>query len=295
MDVTENLVLPVKEWLPATSHFIRSSISRIRRRSPSPHLNLDHFEQIIFEFEDEKRLARQRMRLADLEPKRLDLIPFSVDNDLEINSYFFKETKEFEQRKDLLERSLKSISYLMNTLNGCKSLLKEINLILTIDDDDDEVISEELMEMSCKIIDKFDSDYEIIEDHLKYPLNVQLEDVYSLTRGINERIFSFKSLNDSLTDQQLSFDELSQIQCAAMNAMQRAQGSLSNLTSSSLNYDRKISAKNAEIERKIRKVEDCSEEFARIDENVSGQLETWEIISDTFLADKLKVINKFIN
>ena len=181
----------------------------------------------------------------------------------------------------------------MNTLNGCKSLLKEINLILKIDDD--EVISEELMETSCTIIDKFDSDYEIIEEHLKYPLNVQLEDVYSLARGINERIVSFKSLNASITDQQISFDELSQIQRAAINAMQRAQGSLSNLTSSSLSYDRKISAKNAEIERKIRKVEDCSEDFARIDENVSGQLEIWEIISDTFLAEKLKDMNKFIN
>ena len=293
MDVTENLVLPVKEWLPATSHFIRSSISRIRRRSPSPHLDLDIFEHTILQFEDEKRLARQKMRLADLEPKRLDLISFNVDEDLEINSYFFKETREFEQRKDLLERSLRSISYLMNTLNGCKSLLKEINLILKIDDD--EVISEELMETSCTIIDKFDSDYEIIEEHLKYPLNVQLEDVYSLARGINERIVSFKSLNASITDQQISFDELSQIQRAAINAMQRAQGSLSNLTSSSLSYDRKISAKNAEIERKIRKVEECSEDFARIDENVSGQLEIWEIISDTFLAEKLKDMNKFIN
>lgn len=284
------MLLPVNEWIPATSRFIRSSISRIRRRSPSPHLDFDVIDEQILKFENEKLIAKQRMRLVDLEPKRLDLIPFDVENDdLEIESNCFEETGEFEQRKELLERSLKSISYLINTLDGCKSLLKEINLTFQ-SDEEEEIISEKLIETGLRIVNKFDSCADKIEDHLKYPLNVQLEDIYSLTRGINERIFALKCLDSSITDRQVSYNQLSQIQNESVKAMEKAQGSLSSLTSSSFNYDRKISAKNAEIEMKIKKVESFNEDFIWIDKNVSMQLEKWEIISDTYLMDKFKNI-----
>ena len=112
--------------------------------------------------------------------------------------------------------------------------------------------------------------------------------MYSLTRGLNERLFSVKSLNSAISDQKRSCQQLQQIQNESIVAMDRAQGSLTNLTSSSLVFDRKIAAKNAEIEKRIKKVEECSKDFESMDGYVSENLSKWERISDTFLLDKLK-------
>lgn len=298
LDSAEYNILPVKEWFPATSRFIRSSISRIRQRSPSPHLDLDAVEIKAKSFEDERRLAMQRIRLADLEPNRTDLIPFKIETDeLDLGS-FYKETGEFEQRKELLEKSLSSVSYLMNTLRGCKSLLKEINLVFEAVDDAElqkfrmkDFVGEDLIGKGDGICGRIDGYLDTINDFIKSPLEVQVDDVYSLTRGLNERIFAVKALDSSLLDRNRSCLQLEKLQLEAVEAMDRAQGSLPHLTSSSLAFDRKIAAKNAEIERRIKKVEECAKDFEEIDGNVSRQLGKWERISDTFLLDKLKSIS----
>ena len=72
--------------------------------------------------------------------------------------------------------------------------------------------------------------------------------------------------------------------------MDKAQGSLTNLACSSLAFDRKIAAKNAEIEKRIQKVEELSMDFVKLDEHVTWQLEKWEEISDTFLLERIKEI-----
>ena len=298
MESFDNFILPVNEWFPATSRFIRSSISRIRQRSPSPHLDLDEVEVHVESFNDERRLAEQRIRLADLEPKRNDLIQFNVKNDcLELGS-LYKETKDFEQRKFLLEESMESVSNLTNYLSICKSLFKEINYIFqdSVADDDEkfkmkEFIDDDLILGVNEIITRFDCNIFSIEDNLKYPLNVQLDDVYCLTLGLNERIVSLKTYDSALSEKQLSCKQLSEIQKESIRAMDRAQNSLFNLTSSSLVFDRKIASKNAEIEKKIKKVEESSKDFDFINKIVSKQLDSWQIISDTFLLNKLKNIS----
>lgn len=176
----------------------------------------------------------------------------------------------------------------MNTLEGCKNLFGEINSIF---DDSGTDFFENFSENNSKVVDDINRNLIAIEDKLKYPLNVQLEDVYSLTRGLNERIFSLKSLDSAISDQKSSCQQLQQIQTESIEAMDRAQGSLANLTSSSLAFDRKIAAKNAEIEKRIKKVEECTKDFESIDKYVSVNLEKWERISDTFLLDNLKRIN----
>ena len=287
LDSGDYNILPIQEWFPATSRFIRSSISRLRQRSPSPHLDLDSVELKVKSYDDEVMLQLQRLRLADLEPNRTDLIPFKIDHEdlIEIKP-ICKETSEFETRKHLLEQSMKSVSYLLNTFEGCKNLIAEINSIFA--DDETEHVFETLCEINYKIIDEIDHNSTLIDDHFKYPLSVQLDDVYSLTRGLNERLFSVKSLNSAISDQKRSCQQLQQIQNESIVAMDRAQGSLTNLTSSSLVFDRKIAAKNAEIEKRIKKVEECSKDFESMDGYVSENLSKWERISDTFLLDKLK-------
>lgn len=239
-------------------------------------------------YDDERMISLQRLRLADLEPNRTDLIPFKIEHEdlIEIKPVC-KEVSSFEERKCLLEQSLKSVSYLMNTLEGCKNLFGEINSIF---DDSGTDFFENFSENNSKIVDDINRNLIVIEDQLKYPLNVQLEDVYSLTRGLNERIFSLKSLDSAISDQKSSCQQLQQIQTESIEAMDRAQGSLANLTSSSLAFDRKIAAKNAEIEKRIKKVEECTKDFESIDKYVSVNLEKWERISDTFLLDNLKRI-----
>lgn len=289
LDSADYNILPVKEWFPATSRFIRSSISRIRKRSPSPHLDLDSVEIEAKSFEDEKQLSLQRIRLADLEPNRTDLIEFKMEaanEGIELGS-FYKEINDFDQRKMLLEDSLKSISYLGNTLKGCKSLIKEISSILS---EDSNFFGTLAVEQGARDILKIDESLDVIEDNLQYPLSVQLDDVYSLTRGLNERIFALKNLDTSISEQKRSCDQLAQIQAESLAAMDRAQGSLANLTSFSQAFDRKIAAKNAEIERRIRRVEETSKDFIQLDSHTSKQLEKWEQISDTFLMQKLKEI-----
>ena len=289
LDSADYNILPVKEWFPATSRFIRSNISRLRQRSPSPHLDLDSVEIKAKCYDDEKLISFQRLRLADLEPNRTDLITFKIDNEdlIEIKP-ICKEASDFDKRKSLLEHSLKSVSYLVNTLEGCKNLISEINSIF---DDSETDFFENFSEINHKIIDEIDRNSSVIDEHLKYPLNVQLEDVYSLTRGLNERIFSLKALDSAISDQKKSCQQLQQIQAESITAMDRAQGSLTNLASSSLTFDRKIAAKNAEIEKRIKKIEECSKDFESIDKYVSHNLEKWECISDTFLLDNLKRIN----
>lgn len=257
-------------------------------------MGLDSVEIKVKSFEDEKRLALQRIRLSDLEPTRTDLITLKVESaDLDLGP-LYKETKEFDQRKELLEKSLKSITYLLNTFKGCKSLIKEINAVFEFPYntkfDMKEFVGEEIIEKYYEIIDEIDEKVSKIEDFINYPLQVQMDDVYSLTRGLNERIFSVKALDTSLIDRQNSFDQLGKIQVEAIEAMDRAQGSLANLTTSSLTFDRKIAAKNAEIEKRIKIVEECSKDFSSIDKHISDQLENWLIIADSFLMDKFKQI-----
>lgn len=298
LDSAEYNILPVKEWFPATSRFIRSSISRIRQRSPSPHLGLDISELKTNGFEDERRFAIQRIRLADLEPNRTELISFKIESE-ELNlRTFFKETGEFEQRKDLLEKSLSSVSYLMNTLRGCQSLLKEINSVFESVDDVESLkfrmkdfVGDEFISKGEGIVRRINQHLDSIDDFIKSPLELQVEDVYSLTRGLNERIFALKALDMALIDRSRACSQLDQIQSEAVEAMGRAQGSLHRLTSSSLAFDRKIAAKNAEIEKRIRRVEECTKDFGIVDVNISMQLGKWESISDTFLLDKLKEIS----
>lgn len=294
MDSTERNILPVTEWFPATSRFIRSSISRIRQRSPSPHLGLDAVEIKVNSFEDEKRLALQRIRLSDLEPTRNDLITLKVESaDLNLGP-LYKETKEFNQRKQLLEKSSKSVSYLLNTLNGLKSLMKEITAVFEFPDDTKfimkEFVGNEIIEKNYKKIKEIDETVDVIEDLIKYPLQVQLDDVYSLTRGLNERIFYVKTLDSALIDRQKSINQLTEIQMEAIEAMDRAQGSLANLTTSSMTFDKNIAAKNAEIEKRIKRVEECFKDFSSIDKYISEQLEKWETIADSFLLDKFKKV-----
>lgn len=282
-------ILPVQEWFPATSRFIRSSISRLRQRSPSPHLGLDSAEIRAKSYDDELMLQAQRLRIAELEPNRIDLITFKIYNadSIEIKS-ICKETSEYEERKSLLEQSMKSVSYILNTFEGCKNLITEINSIF-----DDEEFFEDFPEINCKIIDEINRNSGVIDEHFKYPLNVQLDDVYSLTRGLNERIFSLKSLDSAISDQKRSCQQLQQIQNESIAAMDRAQGSLANLASSSLAFDRKLAAKNAEIEKRIKKVEECSKDFESIAKYVSINLSKWERVSDTFLLKELNILNKF--
>lgn len=240
-------------------------------------------------FEDEKRLSVQRIRLADFEPNRTDLIEFKLEADaegIELGS-LYKETREFDQRKGLLESSLKSLSYLANTLGGCKSLIKEMNSVFS---EDSEFFGTEIAEKSSIVILKINANLDKIEDNLKYPLSVQLEDVYSLTRGLNERIFALKHLDTAICEQKRACDQLTKIQSESIAAMDRAQGSLANLTSSSQAFDRKLAAKNAEIERRVQKFEESAKDFISLDKHVSKQLDKWEIISDTFLMDKFKRI-----
>ena len=238
-------------------------------------------------------MALQRIRLADLEPTRTDLISLRIESeDLNLGS-LYKEITEFDHRRDLLENSLKSISYLLNTLDGCKSLIKEISSVFEDDSDDTkfnmkDFVGEYLIKRNEEITKIIDEKSDKIEDFIKNPLQIQIEDVYSLTRGLNERIFSVKSLDSALIDRQKSCDQLAEIQIEAIEAMDRAQGSLANLTNSAIVFDKKIAAKNAEIEKRIKRVEECSKDFLSIDKHISNQLEKWEIISDSFVLDNLK-------
>ena len=257
-------------------------------------MGLDAVEIKVNSFDDEKRLALQRIRLADLEPTRTDLITIKVKSaDLDLGS-LYKETNEFDQRKELLEKSLKSVSYLLNTLKGCKSLINEINSIFEVPSDTKfsmkEFVGEEIITKNYEIIESIEEKMGKIEDFIKYPLQIQIDDVYSLTRGLNERIFSLKTLDSSLNDMHKSCDQLADIQIEAIEAMDRAQGSLANLTTSSMAFDKKIAAKNAEIEKRIKRVEESSKDFTSIDKHISSQLEKWEIIADSFLLDKFKKV-----
>lgn len=257
-------------------------------------MGLDALEIKVNNFEDEKRLALQRIRLADLEPTRTDLITLKVNSaDLDLGP-LYKETTEFDQRKELLEKSLKSVSYLLNSLSGCKSLINDINSIFEVPSDTKfnmkEFVGEDIIARHYEIIKSIDEKMVKIEDFIKYPLQIQIDDVYSLTRGLNERIFSLKTLDSSLNDKQRSCDQLSDIQIEAIEAMDRAQGSLANLTTYSVAFDKKIAAKNAEIEKRIKRVEECSNDFKSIDKHISCQLGKWEIIADSFLLDKFKKV-----
>jgi CHASE3 domain sensor protein len=282
LDVTEKPLLPVTEWFPATSRFIRSSLSKIRRRSPSPHLGLDSVEVEVNSFEDEKLVAMQRMRLADLEASRTDLISCHLENEGEFDmNALFGATNEINERRNVLESALKSVSYLNNCVSGCKDLLGQVAALLVDPEQSDELQS---------VRDSIDSRLDALDDNVVYPLNVQLDDIYSLTRGMNERIVSLKTYDAALSERQVSCSDLARLQSDAIKAMDRAQGSLSTLTASSASFDRKIAAKNAEIEKRIQRVEETGKDFHLLDRNVCEQLERWEVISDEFLMEKLKGI-----
>lgn len=251
---------------------------------------LDSVEVKAKNYEDERMMSLQRLRLADLEPNRTDLITFKVVNDdlIEIKP-ILKETSEFEERKTLLKKSLKSVSYVLNTLEGCTTIMKEINSIF--DESEGINLFENCSKTNSKVMEDFYYDSNLIFYHLKYPLSVQLDDIYCLTRGINERIFSLKSLDCAISEQKHSCKQLQQLQNESIIAMDRAQGSLANLTSSSMAFDRKIAAKNAEIEKRIKKVEECSKDFESIYQYISTNLSKWERISDTFLIEEIKKLN----
>lgn len=133
-------VPPPREWFPATSLFIRHSLSRLRRRSPSPHLDLDRIEQQEVGFANERRLGVQRMRRAALKlkaGKSLDM--YAPANDIEVN-YCGNEVRKVEQRRLQLQTSLKSLNAFANSVLGCQMLLEDLARRLSMNDDssDDE-------------------------------------------------------------------------------------------------------------------------------------------------------------
>lgn len=290
MDASEANILPVKEWFPATSRFIRSSLFRIRQRSPSPHLEMDAVDMKADSFADEKRLAMQRVRLADLEPTRTDLIQFRIESAeglLETGS-FFKDLGSFDQRKDLLEKGLKHITYLGNTLSGCGNLLASINQVFC-EDSTSGFFDMAVYARNAQLCEAVQSTTTRLNELLRDPLQVQMDDVYSLVRGFNERIFALKAYDTALVERGRACESLDRVRSEAIEAMDRAQGSLSLLTTSSTAFDRKIAAKNAEIEKRIRRVEGAAADFAGINRNGAEQFSVWEQITDSYIMNKIKL------
>ncbi len=291
--VQENQLPPAYEWLPSTSHFLRSTWSRLRRRSPSPHLHLDEVDREENEFAAEKLESIQRIRTKELQNS------YGKQHIEQLNNETLYQVSEFnlpaidlkalEERIYLLKNSLESLGLTAQSLKKSESALEALILDFNSDDSTDSDYDEEPSEhehetetvaengefcfpgfIGFEVVDaahrkliQFQQFDNSMHESCKLPLQWQLNDLYCLLAPVNRRTELIQKLAEAVRNREIAAKEL---QSAPPHRLQSKQSRLD-----------EICAEIADLKQRI----------GILDANLLTQLSEWFTLSTELLFAEL--------
>ncbi len=288
----DNQLPPPYEWIPSTTSFLRSTWTRLRRRSPSPHLHLDEVDREENEFAVERHESIQRIRTREIQNSygkhRVELLSPQAQTRLEEFNFVSIDLKSVEERLYLLKSALDSLSAATEAVKKSESLLETLILDFNADDSsasesdasEQETVSDdgefcfpsfigfEVVDAGHRKLIQFQHFDDSLHEKLTLPLQWQLNDLHCLLAPINRRTELLQKLADAVEEREKAAKEV-----------QSASAS-------------KLAAKQAKLEKICMDMEDLKQKIAPLSSSLLAQLPQWTQVSTELVFKELEKFKK---